>query len=97
MAALKPRTHWYVLKLPLQGSHVTLTVANAIDVDSNGAHALSFFSSSPKHALNDGIDVVRSELEAVVDRQIPFENVTSYDILILCRSLHTTVSTWGRE
>jgi hypothetical protein len=37
-------THRDVLKLALQGGQLTLTVANAIDVDSNGTQALSTFS-----------------------------------------------------
>jgi hypothetical protein len=35
-----------MLKLPLDGRHRSLTVANAIDVDSNGTHALSTFCNS---------------------------------------------------
>jgi hypothetical protein len=36
------------------------------------------FPSSPKHALNDGIDVGRLDSEAVVDCRIPFWNVTYF-------------------
>jgi hypothetical protein len=37
-----------MLKLPFQCEGSTLTVANAIDVDSNGTHVLSTFCNSEK-------------------------------------------------